>query len=128
MADTIRQDFYRCKKCGNIVKVYHAGKQNLTCCNQRMERLYENTTDSKAEKHIPVIIKIDEGYKVTVGDEEHPMTEEHHIRWIELTTDHKTYTRFLLPGSKPEAFFNVQAMRVIAKAYCNLHGLWKNES
>jgi superoxide reductase len=37
----------------------------------------------------------------------------------------KAYRRFLNPGEAPEATFALQADKVTARAYCNLHGLWK---
>ncbi|MBW1828601.1 MAG: desulfoferrodoxin, partial [Deltaproteobacteria bacterium] len=33
--------------------------------------------------------------------------------------------RFLNPGDAPEAEFKIDADQVTARAYCNLHGLWK---
>jgi superoxide reductase len=128
MAETIRLELYRCNQCGNIIEIYHAGRQNLSCCGKRMEKLKENTSEASKVIHIPVITKLDTGFKIQVGENEHPMSEEHHIRWIELITDHTTFTRFLLPGSKPEAIFYTQAMKITVKTYCNLHGLWKNEN
>ena len=49
-----------------------------------MQLLKENTTDAATEKHVPVVEKIAGGYRVTVGEVEHPMTEEHSIQWIEF--------------------------------------------
>ena len=37
----------------------------------------------------------------------------------------EAYREFLQPGQKPEAEFCVQAEKVTARDYCNLHGLWK---
>jgi superoxide reductase len=31
----------------------------------------------------------------------------------------------LKPGEAPEASFNIQAEKIVAREYCNLHGLWK---
>jgi superoxide reductase len=53
------------------------------------------------------------------------MEEEHYIEWIEAT-DGKNISRvFLKPGDKPEAEFSFDVAK--ARAYCNLHELWKNE-
>ena len=52
-----------------------------------MEHVVENTTDAATEKHVPVVEKIEGGYRVTVGEVEHPMTEAHSILWIELVTN-----------------------------------------
>ena len=74
---TIRQ-VARCPICGNIVEVLHAGAGTLVCCGQPMQLLEANTTDAAQEKHVPVIERVDGGYRVTVGSVEHPMTPEHH--------------------------------------------------
>jgi superoxide reductase len=37
----------------------------------------------------------------------------------------KAYRQFLKPGEAPEATFDIKADRVIAREYCNIHGLWK---
>jgi superoxide reductase len=116
---------YKCNMCGNIVEVLHGGDGELVCCGKPMQLLKENTTDAAKEKHVPVIEKIDGGYKVKVGSVAHPMEEKHYIEWIELLADGKAYRQFLKPGDKPEAVFNVKANSVSAREYCNLHGLWK---
>jgi len=116
---------YRCEKCGNIVEVLFAGGGELVCCGQPMKLLVENTTEAAKEKHIPIIEKIADGYRVTVGAVAHPMEEKHSIQWIELIADGVVYRALLSPGGKPEAEFKVKADRVSAREYCNLHGLWK---
>ena len=118
-------EIYKCVKCGNIVEVVHGGAGELVCCGEPMTRLTENTTDAAKEKHVPVIEKVDGGYKVKVGGAAHPMEEKHFIEWIELLADDKAYREFLNPGDAPEAVFNVKADSVTARELCNLHGLWK---
>ena len=116
---------YKCNICGNIVEVLHGGAGELVCCGEPMELLNEKTADAATEKHVPVIEKIDGGYKVKVGSVPHPMEEKHYIEWIELLADGKAYRQFLKPGIPPEAVFNVEADTVSAREYCNVHGLWK---
>jgi len=119
---------YRCEVCGHIIEVLHSGAGTLTCCDQPMKQLKENTTDAAKEKHVPVIEKTATGYKVKVGSVAHPMLPEHYIEWIELLADgaeSKVYRQFLKPGQAPEAEFQVSAAEVSAREYCNLHGLWK---
>ncbi|MFC1682487.1 desulfoferrodoxin [Nanoarchaeota archaeon] len=116
---TTLNQIYKCEICGNIVEVVHAGGGELVCCGQQMVLQKENTVDASLEKHVPVI----EGNKVKVGSVEHPMTEEHYIEWIEAS-DGKTRAKvFLKPEDKPEAEFCFEP--VSARAYCNLHGVWK---
>jgi len=118
-------EVYKCKACGNIVEVVHAGGGELVCCGEPMQLMKENTVDAAKEKHIPVIEKIGGGYRVKVGSVPHPMEEKHYIEWIELLADGKAYRQFLKPGQAPEAVFMIEAKSVSAREYCNLHGLWK---
>ncbi len=122
---TQRLQIYKCNVCGNIVEVVHAGAGQLVCCNQPMELQTENTVDAAKEKHVPVIEKVEGGYKVKVGSVAHPMTGEHWIEWVQLLADGQAYRQFLDPGGAPEATFHIAAGKVSAREYCNLHGLWK---
>ena len=123
---------YKCNICGNIVGVLHTGGGTLVCCGQPMQLMKENTVDASKEKHVPVIeiIKDSNKLKVKVGSAPHPMEVPHHIEWVELIADGKVLRAVLKPGDKPEAEFcdvslNI-AKKVFARAYCNLHGLWKS--
>ena len=120
-----RLQVYKCDLCGNIVEVLHGGGGELVCCGQPMKLFTENTVDAAKEKHVPVIEKVDGGYKVKVGDVAHPMEEKHYIEFVELIADGKVYRQFLNPGEAPEAVFCIEAAQVSAREYCNLHGLWK---
>jgi superoxide reductase len=120
-----RLEVYKCEACGNIVEVLEGGAGELVCCGDPMKLMAENTVDAAKEKHVPVIEKVDGGFKVTVGSVAHPMEEKHYIQWIELIADGKAYRQFLEPGQAPEAVFSIDAAQVIAREYCNLHGLWK---
>lgn len=120
-----KMEVYKCDLCGNIVQVLTAGGGELVCCGQAMSKLTENTTDAAVEKHVPVLEKKADGWQVNVGSVDHPMTEEHLIEWIELIAGGTVYREFLSAGDKPTAFFPVTADAVTARAYCNLHGLWK---
>ena len=122
-----RLEIYKCEMCGNIVEVLHGAKGTLACCGEPMTLLSESTADAATEKHVPVIEKIDGGYKVKVGSVPHPMEEKHHIEWIQLLTDGGAYRQFLDPGQEPEAVFNTSSDKVSAREYCNIHGLWKEE-
>ncbi|MEN8808589.1 MAG: desulfoferrodoxin [Desulfobacterales bacterium] len=116
---------YKCEACGNIVEVLHGGEGELVCCGKPMVLIKENTVDAAKEKHVPVIEKVEGGYKVKVGSVPHPMEEKHYIEWVELIADGKAYRQFLKPGQTPEAIFKIDAANVSAREYCNLHGLWK---
>jgi len=118
---------YKCELCGNIVEVIHEAGGTLVCCGKEMTLQREGVTDAATEKHVPVIEKIDNGYKVTVGSVEHPMAEDHYIEWIELLVDGVAYRKFLKPGDKPQTIFCIEGGKVSAREFCNLHGHWRGE-
>ncbi len=122
---TERLQVYKCEVCGNMIEIIHSGAGTIICCNKPMILQEENSADASKEKHVPVIEKVPGGYKVKIGSIPHPMEEKHCIEWVELIADGKAYRAFLKPGDQPEAFFEIEAVSVSAKEYCNLHGLWK---
>ncbi|MBN2721020.1 MAG: desulfoferrodoxin [Proteobacteria bacterium] len=122
---TEKLQVYKCEICGNIVEVYHTGVGELVCCNQPMVLQNEHTADQGKEKHVPVIEKTEHGILVKVGSVPHPMEEKHYIEWIEVVADGKAYTAFLKPGDAPEAVFCIDAEKITAREYCNVHGHWK---
>jgi len=126
-----RLQIYRCETCGNIVEVMHVGGGQLVCCGKPMKLLAENASDGAKEKHVPMVEKTVDGFKVTVGSVAHPMEADHYIEWIELVAlgadgaASASHVKFLAPGDKPEATFAVKAASACAREYCNKHGLWK---
>ena len=124
---TEKLQVYKCDVCGNIVEMIHGGKGELVCCGKPMAQLKEGSVDAALEKHVPVVEKTSQGFKVKVGSVTHPMEEKHYIEWIELIADGKAYRQFLEPGQAPEAEFCINAEKITAREYCNLHGLWKSE-
>ena len=122
---TTIKEIYKCDICGNIVEVVHASGGTLACCGQSMTLVKENTVDASKEKHIPVTLLVEDGILVKVGSVEHPMTEEHHIEWIEVHTANKMYRKYLKPGEKPQGIFKVDEEVVFVREYCNIHGLWR---
>ncbi len=121
---------YKCKVCGNMVEVVHAAGGELTCCGAPMEKQIAGVSDGAAEKHVPVIEKIDGGYLVKVGEVPHPMTEAHWITFVELICQKcgKVQRKYLKPGEAPEVKFKSGSDKVLAREYCNLHGLWQKEN
>lgn len=115
---------YKCNVCGNIAEVLHTGAGQLVCCNKPMELLKENSVDASKEKHVPVIERAGNKVTVKVGSIDHPMEEKHFIEWIEVIAGDRVYRKYLAPGEKPEAEFEILADDVLARGYCNLHGLW----
>ncbi len=123
---TKKRGIYICKKCGNIVEVLHEGVGTLVCCGEDMVLFEEKSADTSTEKHVPFIKREGDKYVVIVGENAlHPMEEKHYIEWIELVVDGVIHRKFLNPGDKPEAVFEVpEGKEVYAREYCNIHGLW----
>lgn len=120
-----KNEIYKCEKSGLMVEVLQDAEGTPMCCGEPMKLLRENMTDGAKEKHVPVVEKIEGGYRVTVGSVEHPMTDAHYIQWIELVTPTGVLRHNLTPQDKPVAEFKTDATEVEAREYCNLHGLWK---
>ena len=123
-------ELYHCEICGNLVEIVHIGAPVLVCCEKPMTLIIEKNADFKTEKHVPLIEKTDSGIKVTVGSTLHPMTEEHHIEWIELIADGLSFRKYLKVGELPVAEFccnkGCDITKLTARESCNIHGLWKN--
>lgn len=120
-------EVYKCEACGNMVIAIHEGPGDLTCCDQAMVLMTENTVDAAVEKHVPVVEKDGDKITVKVGEVAHPMEEKHYIEWIECMVGDTCFTKILKAGDAPEAEFCACGCEgdVVVRAYCNLHGLWK---
>lgn len=119
-----RSDIYKNAENGSVVEVLFDTDSDVA----GMELLSENSTDGANEKHVPVIEKIEGGYRVRVGEVDHPMTEAHSIQWIELITNkNEVLRKYLEPTDRPVAEFKTDATEVYAREYCNLHGLWRSK-
>jgi len=121
-----RDQVYKCERCGNLINVVHGGAGKMVCCGEEMKLLEPNTVDAAQEKHVPVIDKTGNTVKVAVGGVAHPMEAEHYIETISVLTDKRLYRAYLSPGDKPEAVFVIDEDVTSARAYCNIHGLWKS--
>jgi superoxide reductase len=120
-----QKQVYKCLICGNVVELLHAGAGQLVCCGQPMQLLNELENDKGKEKHVPVVEKTENGIRVKVGSIPHPMEKNHYIEWIEVISNGTVYRKFLNPGDQPEATFDIKDKDIIARSYCNIHGLWK---
>ena len=80
----MKQTFFICQHCGNIVAMIRNKGVPIYCCAEEMQELIPGTTEASEEKHIPVYEIKDNVVHVTVGSVEHPMTEEHYIEWVVL--------------------------------------------
>lgn len=114
------------------------------------------SADWKSEKHVPVIevdsSKDDIRVTASVGKEiAHPNTTEHHINWIELyflpegekfpyqlgryefsahgaSTEGPDSSGVYSQPAVTATFSSEKPGTLLAKSYCNIHGLWTNEA
>ena len=121
---TKKLEMYKCEICGNIVEVTHEGFGGLVCCNQNMILLDEHQApaDNAHYAHIEKLSDIQK--KIHFN---HPMTQEHHIEYIEvISSDYKYIKRkFLHYSDKPELSFKCDCTEgFYVRLYCNLDGVW----
>ncbi|MBE6218733.1 MAG: desulfoferrodoxin [Alistipes sp.] len=123
----MKTKFFKCETCGNVAIKVVDSNVPLVCCGKPMTELKANTEESGAEKHLPVVTRLDEHrIKIEVGSVAHPMLPEHHIAFIYVETDNGGIRIDL--KDKPEAVVCVCESKVKAVyEYCNIHGLWKLE-
>ena len=117
---------YKCEHCGIVAVVVHGGAGKMVCCGEPMKLYEPKTADAATEKHVPVIEKIDGGVKVKVGSVPHPMEDDHYIEWIEICAGGQCMIQPLKPGDAPEAVFKTDATEIVAREWCNKHGLWQS--
>ena len=123
----MKQKFYVCEHCGNIITKVQDSKVPVMCCGQPMKEMIPGTTDAAVEKHVPVYEVEGNVVKVQVGSVEHPMVAEHYIQWIVLQTNQGVQIRYLEPENPPAASFALAEGEKVEAVleYCNLHGLWQ---
>ena len=117
-------------ECGTLVQVVATKEKCCDTLPNGFELVVPKVEDATTEKHVPYIAEKENGYLVREGKEtKHPMAEAHYIETIELEVDGNTlYRKYLKPEQEPEAFFEVpKGKEVVAREYCNIHGLWANK-
>jgi len=129
---TEKLNLYKCEICGNLVEVVIPGDGELVCCGKPMVYLEAKKNDEMAgEKHVPVFTHTDEGgLVIKIGAEPHPMIPEHYIMFIESISPDKNcvHRHYLYAGEAPEMILEQYKNKIIAREYCNIHGLWEATS
>lgn len=126
----MKQRFFICGHCGNIIEMVKDKGVPVVCCGQKMTELIPGSIEASNEKHLPVFTIDNNMVYVMIGEVEHPMSEEHYIEWISIKTKSGNQRKYLSPGEKPVASFSVEKGDEVEAvyAYCNIHGLWKTEN
>ena len=118
---------YKCRICGNVVMKLEDMNESLNCCGKPMELLEANTNDGAVEKHLPVYEIKENKINIKVGEIDHPMTEEHYIKFIILSSKDEYMIKTLTPTEQATAIFPYDKKYTKIYAYCNLHDLWVTE-
>jgi len=120
--------FYRCEYCKAVWMMIQGKEKNMTCCEEKVKPLIPGVVDAAVEKHIPVVEVKSNMVNVSVGKIMHPMEKEHYIEWVYLETNHGGQIKYLRPETDAMAtFLLVDEKPKAVYAYCNLHGLWKQD-
>ena len=121
------REIYYCEICDNVVEIFNEGAEALVCCGEPMKKLEAQSKDSSVEKHVPFVEETDDGVVVKIGENEtHPMTEKHHIKFIEVLTKDKVFKAELKVDAEPKAEFPVAKSEIVnVREWCNVHGLWE---
>ena len=119
----------KCEECGSIIQVLVDGDENA--CNDHMLEFPVQTEGERAGKHKPVIEIDGDDVTVKVGEVTHPMEDDHYIQFLLVEVGNEQYAKCFKPGDAPEATFTIGADKIangiVAKEFCNQHGLWSSE-
>jgi superoxide reductase len=122
------RELYRCEVCGNLIEIVNEGAPALVCCGQPMVKQEAKTADEGLEKHVPVVEETENGLIVKVGSVEHPMVEDHYIKFIEVLTKDKVFRAELAPGMSPQSGLCPRLKKediIEVREFCTKHGVWK---
>lgn len=108
--------FYVCPDCGNIA--WSMGEVVASCCGKPLETCMARPSD---EAHSTRIDVSDGCHVVTIA---HPMTKEHHIRFIACVVDDLVRIKRLYPEQEATARFFMQGPCKFF-AYCTIHGFFE---
>ena len=123
----MKQKFYICRHCGNIIALIRDKGVPVYCCGEKMQALEPGPTEASGEKHTPQYEVAGNTVRVTVGAVEHPMTEQHYIEWVCMETDCGIQYAHLEPEDAPKATFPLRDGEHVRAVYafCNQHDLWR---
>lgn len=99
----------------------------VQCCGENMQEIIPGTSEGAHEKHIPVYHIEGETVAVSIGETEHPMTDEHYIDWVCIETEDGFQLKKLKPSMSPKISFSLSKGDKVKAVYafCNQHSIWK---
>ena len=130
---TNKFELYKCNICGNLIEILISGDGHPVCCGEEMERLEikndETNSPDLTEKHLPEIIK-NENNSTTVKMPKHPMTDQHHIMFVQIISKDKNEIRTKYFDPDEQVIMNDKKSpdEIYARSYCNIHGVYQNKS
>ena len=121
--------FFKCTKCDNVFLTVIGLGNSASCCGAPMVEMHFTTEGEGQEKHLPILTQTEGMVYVDVGENEHPMLEDHSINFIYIRTNRGGKLRYLSPNHAPSAAFTLEDDEEVraAYAYCNKHGMWMRE-
>lgn len=126
---TKKLELYKCGVCGNIVQVLVSGMGDVVCCGENMKLLTPKTLeeDEIMEKHSPKIEIHEDETVVTLRN--HPMTEEHHVMFMENISENQDEVKikFFEPSQDAILTSDIKDKNQSALEYCNIHGLFESK-
>ena len=69
----MKQKFFICETCGNMIAMVKESGVPVVCCGAPMTELIAGTTDAALEKHVPEYTVDGNKVIVKVGAVEHPI-------------------------------------------------------
>ena len=128
---TQKLEMYKCDTCKTIVQVLLNGEEELVCCNEPMKLIQAHSNEEmKNEFHLPVVLTENGEEFIQIGKEKHPMTEEHHIEFIQIISEcgKKILLHYLTPDLESKIKMYCEDFgNYSIKELCNIHGLWENK-
>ncbi len=118
--------FYKCDDCEDLILHLFNYNEDATDCSEGRMEMKVGTIDASLEKHVPFVEREGDILKVSIGEVEHPMVDDHWIDFIIAEREDGFELKRLKPGDKPYAEFNAEGVIAIYE-FCNLHGVWKTE-
>ncbi len=126
---TNKFELYRCNICGNVIEVLISGDGHPVCCGEEMERLEAKNDNLNSpdltEKHSPKIENLPDG-KTCVTLDNHPMTDEHYIMFVQTISQDKTEAKikYFYPNQQVKMKTDIPSDGLSARSYCNIHGVY----
>lgn len=118
-------EYFKCSECEKIFMSEESSKTGCQTCSS-LEKIVPNSSGASEAKHMPSIKIEGDQVIVSIGEELHPMKEEHLITWVAAEYQ-DAYIRYALHADEePIVTFDYEEGMTIY-SYCNVHGLFSKK-